>query len=113
MMREIIETLEGLESQKYKLGISSLIIYIGINKLTINQFSKYMDFRRKRLSLTQVLLIDVLCWNEKLISWWIHKKVLILRKTCWTKSRSLSRSIRSLNELNNYNIINKNVKFLK
>ena len=27
-----------------------------------------MDFRRKRLSLTQVLLIDVLCWNEKLIS---------------------------------------------
>lgn len=73
MIKEIIDTMEGLnEAEKFKKGkppsSNQTDKLLGHRQLTQADFPVYMEFRRKRLSVSQVLLIDLLCANEDFIS---------------------------------------------
>jgi hypothetical protein len=61
MIKDIMRTLHALkESYKFKLGNLINLISLGIYQLNTENYPQYLEFRRKRLNITQVMLIDLL-----------------------------------------------------
>ena len=98
-------SLFGLkESYKYLYGNTIPLILVGINTLTKNNFVKFIGQSRKRINLTQVLLIDILACDQSMVTDEYLKHIVNLGQVIELKAVSIRDVHKAeLNDSSNYN----------